>query len=149
MSSFARGDFRQANLVANGIHLAPAICFEIAFPRQVAANIYRDTDMIVTVSNDAWFGHSHGPAQHLEIARMRALEMGRPVIRATNNGITAFIDFKGNITAMLPQFKEANISAPVDATTGLTPYYLMQDLSVWFLTALLLGAAFYMRFKKA
>ena len=145
MSSFARGDFQQANLVANGIHLAPAICFEIAFPRQVAANIYNATDMIITVSNDAWFGHSHGPAQHLDIARMRAVEFGRPVVRATNNGITAFINHKGNITARLPQFEAASLTAPVLATSGFTPYYLIQDIGVWVLVLVFFFIAIWLR----
>ena len=138
MSSFARGAYQQANLEANGIHLAPAICFEIAFPRQVAANLYANTDMIITVSNDAWFGRSHGPAQHLEIARMRALEFGRPVLRATNNGISAFIDAKGQITARLPQFEAGSLTAAVTATEGLTPYRQLGDLPMGILLTLLL-----------
>lgn len=137
MSSFSRGDFQQTNLVANGIHLAPAICFEIAFPRQVAANVRDTTDMILTVSNDAWFGHSHGPAQHLDIARMRALELGRPVVRATNNGITAFINHKGVVTSQLPQFEAASITAVVLATAGFTPFYLIQDIGVWVIVGVL------------
>ena len=141
MSSFSRGDYQQANLEANGIHLAPAICFEIAFPHQVMANVFEDTDMIITVSNDAWFGHSHGPAQHLQIAQMRALELGRPVVRATNNGITAFIDHKGEVTTRLPQFTAGNISAPVVVTRGFTPYYHLQELGVWLLTLFLLASA--------
>ncbi|NDW20477.1 apolipoprotein N-acyltransferase [Alteromonas hispanica] len=147
MSSFSRGDFQQQNLEANGIKLAPAICFEIAFPRQVTANVNGDTDMIITVSNDAWFGKSHGPAQHLQIAQMRALELGRPVLRATNNGITAFIDHKGRIDARLPQFESANISAPVIATKGFTPYYHLQDYGVWLFVLVLFICAW--RLKKA
>lgn len=145
MSSFSRGDFQQPNLEANGIKLAPAICFEIAFPRQVMANVHADTDMIITVSNDAWFGRSHGPAQHLQIAQMRALEMGRPVLRATNNGITAFIDHNGNVTAVLPQFESASITAPVVATSGFTPYYHLQDFGVWLMIILLFAAAVFLK----
>lgn len=147
MSSFSRGAFQQPNLEANGILLAPAICFEIAFPRQVMANVHSNTDMIVTVSNDAWFGHSHGPAQHLQIAQMRALELGRPVLRATNNGITAFIDHKGKITAELPQFETGSITAPVIATTGFTPYYHLQDFGVWFIVLSLFACALLLRRK--
>lgn len=145
MSSFSRGAFAQPNLEANGIKLAPAICFEIAFPKQVMANVHSDTDMIVTISNDAWFGHSHGPAQHLQIAQMRALELGRPVLRATNNGITAFIDHKGRVTGILPQFEAGSITAPVVATTGFTPYYHLQDLGVWVLVVGLLAGALFVR----
>ncbi|MBL4630946.1 MAG: apolipoprotein N-acyltransferase, partial [Paraglaciecola sp.] len=86
MSSFSRGDYQQTNIEAKGYHFAPAICFEIAFPKQISANLYHNTDFIITVSNDAWFGGSHGPAQHLEIAQARAKEFGLPVLRATNNG---------------------------------------------------------------
>lgn len=145
MSSFSRGDYQQPNLQANGIYLAPAICFEIAFPNQVMANIYSETDMIITVSNDAWFGRSHGPAQHLQIAQMRALEFGRPVLRATNNGITAFINHKGEVNSVLPQFETASISAPVVATTGFTPYYHLQGLGVWFIVIGLFVAAYILR----
>lgn len=145
MSSFSRGDYQQANLVANGIKLAPAICFEIVFPRQVSANVYHDTDMIITVSNDAWFGRSHGPAQHLEIARMRALEFGRPVVRATNNGITAFIDHKGEVTSALPQFEAAGISSPVQSTRGITPYQKFGDVLAWFIALILIVFGYTLR----
>lgn len=106
MSSFSRGNYVQPNLIAKGVHFLPLICFEIAFPHQLAANFTEETDVILTVSNDAWFGDSHGPHQHLEIARMRALEFGRPVVRATNNGVTAVIDHKGNVIDEIPQFEE-------------------------------------------
>ena len=148
MSSFSRGDYQQPNLQANGIYLAPAICFEIAFPNQVMANLYSETDMIITVSNDAWFGRSHGPAQHLQIAQMRALELGRPVLRATNNGITAFINHKGEVNGVLPQFETASISAPVVATTGFTPYYHLQGLGVWFIVISLFVGACIIRSKR-
>ena len=148
MSSFSRGDFVQTNLVANGIHLAPAICFEIAFPHQVAANVHNDTDMIITVSNDAWFGHSHGPAQHLDIARMRALELGRPVLRATNNGITAFINDKGDVTSVLPQFEAGSLSQIVQARKGMTPYKQFGDIMLWLLTAAFLAAAIIIKRKQ-
>lgn len=122
MSSFSRGDYVQPNLVANGIHLAPLICFEIAFPQQLAANIRPHTDMILTVSNDAWFGASHGPDQHLEIARMRALEFGKPMLRATNNGLTAVIDHQGKIIKDIPQFTEAVLQTQVELVSGTTPF---------------------------
>lgn len=136
MSSFNRGSYQQENLLANGISLAPALCFEIAFPRQIRANLQPDTDMILTLSNDAWFGHSHGPAQHLEIAQVRALEFAIPVLRTTNNGITAFIDHKGQIQSRLPQFTAAVLSDKVQAVRGNTPYRLLGDLLPWLLSAL-------------
>ena len=122
MSSFSRGDYVQNNLIANDIYLLPLLCFEIAFPHQLAANLTKQTNLILTVSNDAWFGDSHGPHQHMEIARMRALEFGRPLIRATNNGITAIIDHKGKFIARIPQFEERVLKASVPLVIGETPY---------------------------
>lgn len=134
MSSFTRGDYEQNNLLANGYHFLPAICFEIAFPRQVAANLRSHTDFIITVSNDAWFGSSHGPAQHLEIAQVRAKEFGLPVMRATNNGITAFIDEHGNIVERAPQFEDTVIHSTVNTTVGKTPYRLYGDTFMWIIS---------------
>lgn len=122
MSSFSRGEYVQKNLLANGLNLLPLICFEVAFSEQLSANFSNQTDLLLTVSNDAWFGDSHGPHQHLDIVRMRALEFGRPFLRATNNGITAAIDHQGNVIKKIPQFKEAVLKVQVPLTTGLTPY---------------------------
>ncbi|GGW75836.1 apolipoprotein N-acyltransferase [Alteromonas halophila] len=145
MSSFARGDFQQPNIQANGVSMAPALCFEIAFPRQVGANVHNDTDAIITLSNDAWFGNSHGPAQHMEIARVRALEFGRPVIRSTNNGISGFIDHRGNVTSRLPQFEVGSLSSPVTLTRGITPYGRFGDILIWGLTLAMLVLAWRLR----
>ncbi|GAB3022771.1 apolipoprotein N-acyltransferase [Bowmanella dokdonensis] len=139
MSSFSRGDYQQTNMTVKGYRLAPAICFEIAFPNQIRANLHQYTDFILTVSNDAWFGRSHGPHQHLEIARVRAKEFGLPVLRATNNGITALIDADGSIQASLPQFEEAVLSATLRQYRGTTPYARFGDLWAWLLG--LLGLA--------
>ena len=122
MSSFSRGAYVQKNLIANGYHLLPLICFEVAFSEQLSANFSNQTDLLLTVSNDAWFGDSHGPHQHLDIVRMRALEFGRPFLRATNNGITAAIDHQGKIIKRIPQFEEAVLNVQIPLTTGLTPY---------------------------
>jgi len=124
MSSFSRGNYQQPNLVASDLHLLPLLCFEIAFPHQLSANLTHKTDILLTVSNDAWFGNSHGPHQHMEIARMRALEFGKPLLRATNNGITAVVDHQGKFIDSLPQFKEAVLKAQVPLVEGRTPYSL-------------------------
>jgi len=125
-SSFTRGDYVQPNLLAQGLHIAPLICFEIAFPEQLAANFTHSTDILLTVSNDAWFGASHGPHQHMDIARMRALEFGRPILRSTNTGITAVVDHQGQYIARLPQFEEGVLRAEVALVEGRTPFSLYQ-----------------------
>ena len=122
MSSFSRGAYVQPNIIANGLHILPLICFEIVFSNQLKANFHDDTDVLLTVSNDAWFGDSHGPHQHLEITRMRALEFGRPMLRSTNNGVTAAIDYQGKVIKQIPQFKEGVLKTELALVKGRTPY---------------------------
>lgn len=132
-SSFARGEWLQPNLQAKGYQLLAALCFEIAFPRQIRANFSDDTHLLLTVSNDAWFGDSHGPWQHLEIARMRALEFGRPLLRATNNGVTAAIGADGQVLGQLPQFEDGVLTLEVPLTQGRTLYSLFGDWPLYLL----------------
>lgn len=133
MSSFSRGDFEQENLQANGYLLTPAICYEIAFPGQVRKNLHNNTNFLLTVSNDTWFGRSHGPWQHMQIARMRALELGRPLLRATNSGVTGIIDEQGRWLAEGKQFTEQVVSAEVPLVTGTTWYHQFGNLGAWLL----------------
>jgi apolipoprotein N-acyltransferase len=118
--------------------LAGAICYEIAYPELVRKNA-NQSGMILTLSNDTWFGGSHGPDQHFEIARMRAIENGKPVIRATNNGISGFIDAKGQVLATAPRFETAILTHEIDPSMGQTPY---QQLGLW--PALILAAALFL-----
>jgi len=138
-SSFARGDWLQPNLNANGYQLLAALCFEIAFPRQIQANFNNDTDFLVTVSNDAWFGASIGPLQHMQIAQMRALEFGRPLLRATNTGVTGIVQPDGSLQAVLPQFEEGVLTAEVQLAQGRTLYSRTGDtLLLWLVSLVLL-----------
>lgn len=141
MSSFSRGSYIQPNMLANGYHLLPAICFEIAFPAQIRANMTAETQLLLTVSNDAWFGDSIGPHQHLQIAQMRALEFGKPVIRATNNGITATIAADGKIRQRAPQFTEAIVSDEIPLTTGTTLYSRWGNIPIFSIAGLILVVA--------
>ncbi|MBF7072543.1 apolipoprotein N-acyltransferase [Glaciecola sp. MH2013] len=149
MSSFSRGDYVQRNLASNGLKMAPAICFEIAFPKQILANLFDDTDLIVTVSNDAWFGNSHGPHQHLEIAQVRAKEFGLPVLRATNNGLTAFIDHRGNIQKQATQFEASTITQKVSLVSGYTPYRRLGNIPIYAFFGLLFIVAILIQRKPA
>jgi apolipoprotein N-acyltransferase len=121
-SDMTPGDATQELLeTAGGERIAVAICYEDAYgAEQLYA--FPDATLIVNVSNDAWFGDTIAPHQHLEIARMRALEVGRFVIRATNNGVSAFIDEKGRILQTGPQFEFVSMTRDVQPLDGMTPY---------------------------
>ncbi|MFY2509411.1 apolipoprotein N-acyltransferase [Vibrio pectenicida] len=141
MSSFTRGDFIQTNIVANARHIASALCYEIIFNEQVRRNVTPETDFILTLSNDAWFGKSIGPLQHMEIARMRAMELGKPVIRSTNNGVTAVTDYRGKVIAQLPQFETGVLRTQVTSTSGQTPFHKFGTwpLYIWVFFSLAIG----------
>ncbi|MGB0466109.1 MAG: apolipoprotein N-acyltransferase [Pontibacterium sp.] len=127
MSGFSLPSEEQALLSVNGYALASAICYEIAYPELVRLSS-RKADFILTVSNDTWFGHSIAPDQHMQIARMRALETGRWVIRATNNGISGLINPDGEIVKQAPRFTQASLSGTLEPRNGQTPF---QHLGSW------------------
>ncbi|GAA5219208.1 apolipoprotein N-acyltransferase [Corallincola platygyrae] len=135
MSSFSRGSYLQENLVANEYLLAPAICYEIAFAEQLRRNVSNETDFLLTVSNDAWFGDSIGPQQHMEIARARAMELGRPLLRATNTGVTAVVDASGHELDRLAMFEADVLRLPVQRVDGMTPFAKVGHVPYWALVA--------------
>jgi apolipoprotein N-acyltransferase len=121
MSSFSLGNNYQQPLKAAGVNISTAICYEIAYPDLVARNT-RNTSILLTVSNDAWFGDSIAPYQHVQMARMRAIENTKPVIRGTNNGITAIIDHRGQFISQLDQFTSGELTGEVIPRHGETPF---------------------------
>jgi len=121
-NDLAAGDDVQPLLeAANGAKLAVAICYEDAYG---AEQLYAmpEASILVNVSNDAWFGDSIAPHQHLEIARMRSLEVGREAIRATNTGISAFIGHRGEVLQSGTQFEPVTMTMDVQPRRGSTPY---------------------------
>lgn len=142
MTSFTVGRPDQAPLRVQKMELGPMICYEIAYP-DLVRRIAADSDVLTTISNDGWFGSSIGPHQHFEMVRMRAVETGREVIRATNNGISAIIDSRGHVRAQAPQFKRLVLRADVHGYQGLTPYVVLGNWPVLALIALLLALGCY------
>lgn len=138
MTSFTTGAPGQNPLTVQKMSLGPLICYEIAYP-DLVRRIAAQSDVLTTISNDGWFGQSIGPHQHFEMVRMRALETGREVIRATNNGISAIIDVHGKVREHAPQFQRLVLRADVHAYRGATPYVVLGNLPVLILCALLLG----------
>lgn len=146
MSSFQRGDEIQENLQSGLTTFAPALCYEVAFPELLRKNVLNDTGMLLTLSNDAWFGNSIGPDQHLEIARMRAIEFARPILRSTNNGITAIYDDQGNELGRLPSNTAAVLRKEVQPAFGLTPYQRFGSNPLYlYCIVILIGIFFFYR----
>lgn len=137
MSSFSPGPTNQGPLTASRLKIMPFVCYEVAYPDFVAFNS-RGADLLLTISNDGWFGDSIGPLQHLQIARMRALETGRYMLRGTNNGVTAIINNKGVITDTIPHFEKAVLHGNVYAAKGSTPYMQTGSWPVLTLAAMLI-----------
>ena len=126
MSDFSRGDIDQPALHAAGHVVGVSICYEDVFAREVLRALPQ-AGFLVNVSNDAWFGDTIAPHQHLQIARMRALETGRYLLRATNSGITAVIDERGRVVARAPQFEATALIAQFAARAGSTPFVRFGD----------------------
>ena len=121
LSDFSLGPENPKPLALAGQLVAPNICWEDAFGEEIIRQLPEAT-LLVNVSNVAWFGDSLAPAQHLQISRMRALETGRAMLRATNTGMTAIIDPRGGLVARLPQFVEGVLEGEVQGHSGATPY---------------------------
>lgn len=135
--SYSRGQDDQAPLSVRGHKLGAAVCYEVAYPDTTRRNAI-DTDFLLTISNDAWFGTSAGPLQHLQMVQMRALETGRWFMRATNTGVTAIIDDKGRIVERAPQFERLVLRGEVQARTGTTPFMRFGSYPVLIFAGLLL-----------
>ncbi len=147
LGDFDRGALRQALFPVKGQMISPDICYEDVFGEEIIQSV-RDSDhlgpgatILVNISNLAWFGDSWALRQHLQISRMRALETARPMLRATNTGMTAAIDPNGSIRAVLAPMSKGVLDVEVQGMTGLTPYVRWGNAPVlaWAGLILLLG----------
>jgi apolipoprotein N-acyltransferase len=144
LGDFNRGATVQAAFPVKDQRVLPNICYEDLFGEEIAGQLSSSAapaTMLLNVSNIAWFGDSIALPQHLQISQMRSLETGRPMLRATNTGVTAVIGPKGEVQAMLRPFEQGAVSARVQGYEGLTPYIRFANLPA-VMTALLLLLAF-------
>ncbi len=146
LGDFARGELIQPLLHWKGERIAAHICFEDLFGEELAANFVTaqaPPTLLVNMSNLAWFGESVAIDQHLHIARMRALELARPILRATNTGATAVIDARGEVVARLPYRTKGALDATIQGNAGpITPY--ARWVGAWGLWPLMAWALFWM-----
>ena len=121
IGGLAIGERVQPLFYKGDIAFGASICFEDVFSRNILTEMPR-ANVLVNVTNDAWFAGSNGPPQHLQIARMRAAEMGRPMVRAANTGISANIDFTGRVFAQTPENVRTRLTGQVTPREGVTPF---------------------------
>lgn len=125
LGDFRSGGWDQPAVAWQGQRLAPNVCYEDLFGEELAAR-FKDPAQaptaLVNVSNIAWFGNTLAVDQHLNISRMRAMELQRPMLRATNTGATAIIDHQGRVTQQLPRFTRGSLAGAFDGRQGLTPF---------------------------
>ncbi len=148
LGDFTRGALLQAPFAVRDQRILPNICYEDLFGEEIAAQLRAgevakipQATILLNMSNIAWFGDSIALPQHLQISQMRALETGRPMLRATNTGATAVINAQGQVVSQLPPFERNVLSATVQGYAGLTPYCLYGNALVVGLCLILLLAA--------
>ena len=146
MSDFARGSFDQmpfkvATQGDSEIYAAITICYEDVFGDEVAARIkssYKPVNLLINMTNLAWFGKSQASTQQLRLSQLRSLETGLPALRATNTGITAVLGHDGKLQASLPEFTQATLSTQVQGYIGKTPFVIWGNLPILSISCLLL-----------
>ncbi len=146
MSDFSSGDIKHKLLETDKAVFGMSICYEDAYGTEIRRSL-PDANILVNVSNDAWFGDSMAPHQHLQIARMRAIENGRYLLRSTNTGISAVIDNKGKVVARSPQFEPHALHAKAELFIGETPYSKYGNYLILSFSFLILLLSFFLQRK--
>ncbi|HYR29141.1 MAG TPA: apolipoprotein N-acyltransferase [Thermoanaerobaculia bacterium] len=127
------------------LNYGPAICYEIVYPQITRTQIRNGANVLVTITNDAWFDGSSAPAQHLWQSRLRAIEGDRYLLRSATTGISAFIDPTGRLLESIPMGRDGIIYAKFQPRTGLTPYVRFGDWFAWAAVVVVLVALIYAR----
>ncbi len=140
MSDLSPGTAVQSPLRVGEVTLGASICFEADFSRDIRGTIHA-ADLLVTVSNDSWFGESFSPHQHLQMARARAIEYRRPLIRSTNTGISAFVDYRGRVVSSLGTGERGTLTENVAPRGGATPLARLGEWPVAITMLVLLALA--------
>jgi len=146
LSDFARGGMDQPNFAIlrsnqDPIYAAITICYEDVFGGELASrlrNSSQPTNLLINLTNLAWFGDSQAPTQQLRLSQLRSKETGLPALRATNTGITAVLGPDGKVLKALPEFTQATLSTQVQAYSGKTPYVIWGNLPILSISCLLL-----------
>jgi apolipoprotein N-acyltransferase len=146
LSDFARGGDEQENLIIHRkkqdpIYAAITICYEDVFGGELASRIRNNskpTNLLINLTNLAWFGDSQAPTQQLRLSQLRSLETGLPALRATNTGITAVLGPNGKVLQALPEFTQGSLIAQVQAYAGKTPYVIWGNFPILSISCLLL-----------
>jgi apolipoprotein N-acyltransferase len=119
---FTPGAAVQPPISAAGTLVAASICYEDAYGNALPPVLRRGATVLVNVTNDAWFGHSWARYQHFQIARMRAIESRRPLIRAAQDGVSALVGADGRVLAQAREFRPVVLRGSVQPRAGLPPY---------------------------
>ena len=142
MSNFSSWPTNQPPMTLAGHRIGVSICYEDAFQRQIRSSLPEST-LLANISEDAWFGDSLAPWQRLQIARTRALENGRPLVRANNNGLSALIDHRARVVALAPQFRAHVLRGKLQPVQGATPFVRFGNLPLLVLLMLLLLGSYF------
>lgn len=140
LQDFSRGGAEQQPLRVGGLRVAVNVCYEDVFGEEIIRQLPA-ANVLVNVSNVAWFGRSIAPHQHLQISQARALETGRYMLRATNTGATAVIDARGQVVTSAPEFTRAIVNYDVPGYAGQTPYVRWGNYAALVLCLVLIAAA--------
>ena len=127
------------------LRYGPAICYEVVFPQITRAQVRNGADVLVTITNDAWYDGTAAPAQHLAQARLRAIEGDRYLLRAGTTGISAFVDPTGRVLESIPMGHDGIIYAKFQPRTSITPYVRFGDWFAWAAVLVVLIRFFYAR----